>query len=378
MPILQFPNITHKKAYEKLIKEWWEAEKIPTSPWRLFAWKDFEDFLSIVKNDISNNENWVNSHLYFLVEWDEILWSIQIRHTINHPNLIEKWWHIWYWVAPKHRRKWYATIMLNLALKEAKKILLEKVLVTCDVDNIGSNKTILKNWGVFERIANDWETNRYWIDLTTYDKFEKFWEKKWQNANLIEENEFAKKVTKYFNFWENKKLLDLWAWSWRDSLFFAKNWFQVEAFDFSENALNNLQNFSKDKNLNIKTTLWNTLEYDFLENSYDIIYACNSIHYFSLENTKNIFFKLKKSLKKWWYFFLRVKSIDDIDFWKWEKLEENFYKNSEDIKYYFTKDLVEELFEDFEILELSGNKDKHNKISWEITINWFIDLVAKK
>lgn len=375
---LQFPNTTHKKAYEKLIKDWWEAEKIPTPPSRLFAWKDFEEFLSIVENDISNNLNWVNSHLFFLVDWDEILWSIQVRHTINHPNLIEKWWHIWYWVSPKHRQKWYATIMLELALKEAKKIWLEKVLITCDINNIGSNKVIQKNWWIFERIATDGEINRYWIDLKTYDEFENFWNKKWKNTWLIEENEFAKKVLKYFPNWENKKILDLWAWNWRDSLFFAKNWFEAEAFDFSENALNNLKNFAENEKLNIKTTIWNTKDFEFTENNYDIIYACNSLHYFNLETTKEIFKNLKKSLKNWWYFFLRVKSVDDIDFWKWEKLEENFYKNWEDIKYYFTKELIEEIFSDFEILELFEISDKHNKISWEVTINWFIDLVAKK
>jgi hypothetical protein len=33
----------------------------------------------------------VNSHLYFLIENQDILWAIHIRHHINHPNLIEKW-----------------------------------------------------------------------------------------------------------------------------------------------------------------------------------------------------------------------------------------------------------------------------------------------
>lgn len=154
----------------------------------------------------------------------------------------------------------------------------------------------------------------------------------------------------------------IWSWS----------------FWFLKNALSNLKNFAENEKLNIKTTIWNTQSFVFIENDYDIIYACNSLHYFNLETTKNIFSKLKKSLKKWWYFFLRVKSVDDVDFWKWEKLEENFYKNNEDIKYYFTKKLVEDLFSDFEILELSANQDKHKKISWEVTINWFIDLIAKK
>jgi hypothetical protein len=33
---LEFPNITHKEKYEKLLKEWSKYEKLTTSPTRLF------------------------------------------------------------------------------------------------------------------------------------------------------------------------------------------------------------------------------------------------------------------------------------------------------------------------------------------------------
>lgn len=163
---LEFPNINHKENYEKLIKDWWEIENLEEiSPWRLFSWNNFEDFLENIINDIDNSELWVNAHLFLLVENNKILWAIQIRHHINHQNLIEKWWHIWYWIAPQYRRKWYATKMLELWLIEAKKLWLSKVLITCDIDNIGSKKVILKNWWVFERLTSDWKMNRFWIDL---------------------------------------------------------------------------------------------------------------------------------------------------------------------------------------------------------------------
>jgi len=162
---LEFPSEKHEKMYNLLIKEWWEIEKIPTSPWALFRWNNFKEFLEITKNDVNNNKRWVNWHLFFLTNATEILWAIHIRDHINHPNLIENWWHIWYWISPKYRRKWYATKMLELWLLEAKKLWLKKVLITCYLDNIWSNKTILNNWGVFERITKDWVNNRYWIKL---------------------------------------------------------------------------------------------------------------------------------------------------------------------------------------------------------------------
>jgi predicted acetyltransferase len=42
--------------------------------------------------------------------------------------------------------------MLKLALIECRKIGLEKILLTCDTDNIPSNKVIQRNGGILENI----------------------------------------------------------------------------------------------------------------------------------------------------------------------------------------------------------------------------------
>lgn len=57
--------------------------------------------------------------------------------------------------------------MLKLALEECRKMKIEKVLVTCDRGNIGSEKTILKNGGVFENEVPEEGhfTRRFWITL---------------------------------------------------------------------------------------------------------------------------------------------------------------------------------------------------------------------
>lgn len=167
MPHLEFPNIAHKGTYLEMIQEWAIFETIPTSPSRLFVGENFEDFLSIIQKDITENPNGVNSHLFFLVENERILWAIQIRHSIDHPRLIEVGGHIGYGIRPSERGKWYATEMLHRALLEARKIWLKNVLITCDDDNIASGKVIENNWGVFERFAfrDEKKYRRYWISL---------------------------------------------------------------------------------------------------------------------------------------------------------------------------------------------------------------------
>lgn len=167
MSQLQFPNLSHKQSYLDMIAEW-KAAEVPTSPGKLFAGENFEDFLSIVEQDTTNNPDGVNSHLFFLVENDKILWAIQIRHSIDHPRLIEVGWHIGYGIRPSERGKWYATEMLRLWLLEAQKLGLEKVLITCHEDNIPSAKVIENNGGVFERFAqrDGKQYKRYWINMT--------------------------------------------------------------------------------------------------------------------------------------------------------------------------------------------------------------------
>lgn len=166
---LEFPNKSHKLMWEKLIREWWEK----SAPEDLFCSDTFEGFLELIKQDIVWRENRIKSHFYFLFDDNisgEIIGWIQIRHKIPliklSTDITEEVGHIWYWIAPKYRRKWYATKMLKLALEKIKELKLDidNVLITCDVTNIGSAKVIENNWWIFEKI-NLRNKKRYWISL---------------------------------------------------------------------------------------------------------------------------------------------------------------------------------------------------------------------
>lgn len=91
---------------------------------------------------------------------------VDIRHRLN-DALLQSGGHIGYSVRKSERRKGYATEMLRLALEEAGKFGIEKVLITCSRDNIGSARTIKNNGGVLENetAENGRVTQRYWIVL---------------------------------------------------------------------------------------------------------------------------------------------------------------------------------------------------------------------
>lgn len=153
MSHLEFPNLSHKHSYLEMIGAWRESgeEIIPS---RIVGWEeDFESFISLLEEETTYNKNGVNSHLFFLVENGRILGAIQIRHHINHPNLIETGGHIGYGIRPSERGKWFGAQMLALALQEAKKIGLEKVLIACYDTNLWSRRVIEKNGGIFERLV---------------------------------------------------------------------------------------------------------------------------------------------------------------------------------------------------------------------------------
>ena len=93
---------------------------------------------------------------------------LNFRKNLNE-FLLQSAGHIGYSVAPSERRKGYATKMLQLALQEAPKYGLTKVLITCTDDNVGSIGVIENNGGVLEDIRIDPYDNeltrRYWITV---------------------------------------------------------------------------------------------------------------------------------------------------------------------------------------------------------------------
>ena len=83
------------------------------------------------------------------VEGEEFLGRIAVRHRLT-PTLLEVGGHIGYDVRPSARRRGHATAMLRGALAIAQDLGIERALITCDPDNIGSRTVIERNGGVLE------------------------------------------------------------------------------------------------------------------------------------------------------------------------------------------------------------------------------------
>ncbi|MCM0673847.1 GNAT family N-acetyltransferase [Micromonospora phytophila] len=102
----------------------------------------------------------------WIVEGDEVLGGIALRHALN-DFLLRVGGHIGYGIRPSARRRGLATWALGRMLGEARALGLERVLVTCEVDNIASAKTIEHHGGELEDVRDTelGPARRYWITL---------------------------------------------------------------------------------------------------------------------------------------------------------------------------------------------------------------------
>ena len=95
-----------------------------------------------------------------------IVGMVDIRHYLNE-FLTQVGGNIGYDVRKSERNKGYAKQMLKFTLEKCKDLKIKKVLITCDEDNIASEKVILSANAKLEDIRNvDGENKkRFWIDL---------------------------------------------------------------------------------------------------------------------------------------------------------------------------------------------------------------------
>lgn len=113
-------------------------------------------------------ESWVPSTSYWLIDNDEFIGHVNIRHRLN-DYILNYAGHIGYAIRPSKRRQGYGTKILALALPKAAALGLNRILITCDDTNLASHKIIKKNGGILENSIeqeNDLPKKlRFWIEL---------------------------------------------------------------------------------------------------------------------------------------------------------------------------------------------------------------------
>jgi predicted acetyltransferase len=101
----------------------------------------------------------------WIVEGDQVLGGIALRHEFT--GYVRWAGHIGFGIRPTARRRGLASWALGQILDEARVVGMDRLLVVCATDNIGSAKTIERVGGVFEGIRDTeyGPVRRYWIAI---------------------------------------------------------------------------------------------------------------------------------------------------------------------------------------------------------------------
>ncbi|MDD7731733.1 MAG: GNAT family N-acetyltransferase [Ezakiella sp.] len=125
-------------------------------------------YLLVVSKKETCPEGIVPAYEMIYVDDDEtkVYGMINMRFELN-DMLLKFGGHIGYSVSPDERRKGYAKAMLSGALEFYRDEGYDKVLITCNKNNIASQKTIESAGGILENIVEDGGifTKRFWIYL---------------------------------------------------------------------------------------------------------------------------------------------------------------------------------------------------------------------
>ena len=148
----------------------WAAEgRFPGVDFTREALDDPECFADLVrfqlrqrKADEPRPRAYVAATELWMVEDGEYVGRISLRHELN--ELLYEWGgHIGYAVRPSARRRGHATTALDRMLELCRTRGIDPVLVTCDVDNEPSRRTIEAAGGEHEDTREG--KRRYWITL---------------------------------------------------------------------------------------------------------------------------------------------------------------------------------------------------------------------
>ena len=166
------PTLELKAEFQSMAAEYTAAGEKLYADMYAEAVKDFGSYVTKLHEHakgLNLPDGWVPSSTFWLVrDNSRVLGCSRLRHYLA-GDLKYEGGHIGYDIRPSERQKGYGALILKLTLEKARKLGLERVLISCHADNIASQRIIERNGGRFASQIIPSEggkpLRRYWIDL---------------------------------------------------------------------------------------------------------------------------------------------------------------------------------------------------------------------
>jgi len=208
-----------------------------------------------------------------------------------------------------------------------------------------------------------------------------FWDKKFKNQDYLgRPNSFAKKTLPLIQERGLKNILDLGCGDGRDSIFFAENGLNVEAVDFSEDAIRKL----KERPLSgLKGSVeCKVMDYSkglkpFADEGFGVVYGHLSLHYFFDETTEFIFDEIHRILRYGGLLLIKEKSTDDEFSDLGETIEDDMFFHEGRARRFFSEDYLRKCLKRFKIIEFEKISEQVHQIQGRYLSTCFEVVVQK-
>ncbi len=192
------------------------------------------------------------------------------------------------------------------------------------------------------------------------------------------------------NRWQNlgfKDFLDLGCGLGRHAILFGKNHFSVSCFDISEEAVNKTQEWADLEGLALTYKIGDALNLPFDNESFDAILSYHVVNHTDTAGMKRIIGEIYRVLRPGGECYLTLGSKDAWG-WKetdWPMVDENTKLRQEDgpennvPHFYADYDLIQDLFRDFEIIDLHQVQEFIKKRSdGKVCESWHYHVLIRK
>lgn len=262
-----------------------------------------------------------------IVEYTDMIFDFDVmicNKFEGNPNIFEENESMWIEIYEllNKEKKFSCIDILKSEYKKYFKYGNFKIKFIVDNDHKIIQKEIIENDCGYVKMWNNWSKKRN--GLPVYDN--------WLDSykDILDNN-------------ISTQILDLGCGNGADTLYLIERGFNVLSCDFSTEALNNI----KDIIPNSKTMYLDMIDkFHFEDESFSLIIADLSLHYFDNETTIHIMNEIKRILKKNGNLLARVASVNDFNFGAGlgEELEKNYYFEGAYSKRFFNQEDINKYF----------------------------------
>lgn len=146
------PSTKYKESYLQAVAEF-QQEGRYLEHYKAELEKHFPSFVQMLLHQEKGRDlpkGYVAASTYWLIDGNEYIGRVSIRHKLT-DYLKKVGGHIGYDIRPSKRKQGYGKKILELGLEKARKLGLSNILITCDSNNIASQKIIEANGGTFDK-----------------------------------------------------------------------------------------------------------------------------------------------------------------------------------------------------------------------------------